>query len=384
MTEQTSGTVPDTTPVNIEWGLQAGDATRQQWDELLTRLGEATAENPVAFSLLPLKAVQAVYTALGLNRGLRFEPGVGEDHSNLARRSTDAPVRYLNPQSAPRASSFAASVHSETSATFSRTLHELRDRCVLSAHRSAAFEGFGIENTFRFQKESLKQEEHQKIYLLEQTLVPKVTLAFEPEEDLGCAPQFKAAVEKLLHAGHDREAQYEMLHRDVLRRFGYFFPCEVTLGGKWSRSLEIEYKRSIEQDQMLVEMGLAGKADVETGSGRVTADMGFGSRVENLEKYEQIQELRKQAIHALGGATSVAMSENKLAEWVKSVGSIKRWAVIDNARLVPVLRFLPPELARQCYSLIRQFARSKTSRAYTVLDMVAYANAGSELVPELM
>lgn len=382
-TEPVKPTRPDTTPTTLTWGLTSGGTPEDLLSHLMQTIGDAEVENPTDFEQLSPKQVKAIFTALYLNRGLRFGPLSAKQQ--WAERSPMAPVVYRLPEDGKmRAASAAVTMDWETTATASRVLHELRERTIHAAHASGGYEGFGIASQFRQELETLNRQEVTAIHLLDQLTVPRIRLFLHPEADLGVSEPLVSAVKKVF-ADTDRAAQYRALHRDVFDRFGYFFPCEVMLGGKWMRSLQVLSESNEKQQQFLREFNFSAAADVQTSKGRVTADVGYGNRTEEFQNNTHIQQLRKQTIRIIGGSTAKGLAEGGLAAWAGSVARVQFWAVIENRKLRPITQFLPQSLADQCHSLIDQFAESAVTKEYTVLDMRQYvAPANEALLDKLL
>ncbi|WP_269530903.1 MAC/perforin domain-containing protein [Chitinimonas sp. BJYL2] len=375
--------LPDTDPSTITWGLESGGTPPDMLDNLMQTIGDAEVEEPSAFSLLSLKQVKAVFTALYLNRGLRF--GTQEARLAWAERSPMAPVSYEPTGDNVHAGGSASAAEWTTSATASRILHELRERTVHVANASGGYEGFGLASQFRQELETLRRNEITTIHLLDELSVPKVVLFLDQDADLTASPALIQAVQKALSGKPDRAAQYRALHRDVFDRFGYFFPCEVVLGGRWTRSLQVSSESQEQQEQLLRAFSFSLAADVQTDKGRFTGDVGYGNRSEQFENNTTIQQLRQQAIRIVGGSTAKGMADGGLAAWVGSVARVRFWAVIENRKLRPITRFLPQALADQCHSLIDEFALSAITKEYTVLDMREYvASANAELLGQLL
>ena len=250
--------------------------------------------------------------------------------------------------SAWRARATGCCACSVTTATASRILNEFRQRSVHAAKASGSYAGCGIAAEFRHDLEKLQRQETTDIFLTNQTLVPKVVLLFDREADLRCAPRFQAAVEKVFETYTSLPQQYEALHRDVFRRFGYFYPCRVTVGGKLQRSMVAKSNAKSDQESLLNEFNFAANGEFETDSGKAKFDVGYSYSDLSQSKHNTLMQLKEQQMISMGGSSSLALDPKDLAKWTGSVASVKFWAVINNADLVPVLCFLPDALAQRC------------------------------------
>lgn len=361
----------DTTRRPLAWGLPEEGSPPDLLKELEVPLNGAEVEVPELFTSLSIEQVKALYTMLYLNRGLY----VGPDPLDLdfVRRSDDAPVVYIHENRIMRSSPPNYSSRHVTTATASRVLNEFRQRSVHAAKASGSYAGCGVAAEFRHDLEKLQRKETTDIFLTEQTLVPKVILLFDRQDDLRCAPRFQAAVEKVFETYTSLPQQYEALHRDVFRKFGYFYPCRVTVGGKLQRSLVSRSDSETDQESLLTEFNFAANGEFETDSGKAKFDVGYSYSDSSQSKHSALDQLRSQQMESVGGSSSLALDPKERAKWVGSVASVKFWAVINNADLVPVLCFLPDALAQRCATVIEEQARSAVTARYTVMDMTAFA-----------
>lgn len=355
----------------LAWGLPEEGSPPDLLKELEVPLNGAEVEVPELFTSLSIEQVKALYTMLYLNRGLY----VGPDPLDLdfVRRSDDAPVVYIHENRIMRSSPPNYSSRHVTTATASRVLNEFRQRSVHAAKASGSYAGCGVAAEFRHDLEKLQRKETTDIFLTEQTLVPKVILLFDRQDDLRCAPRFQAAVEKVFETYTSLPQQYEALHRDVFRKFGYFYPCRVTVGGKLQRSLVSRSDSETDQESLLTEFNFAANGEFETDSGKAKFDVGYSYSDSSQSKHSALDQLRSQQMESVGGSSSLALDPKERAKWVGSVASVKFWAVINNADLVPVLCFLPDALAQRCATVIEEQARSAVTARYTVMDMTAFA-----------
>ena len=361
----------DTTRRPPAWGLPDEGSPPDLLKELEVQLNGAEVEVPELFTSLSLEQVKALYTMLYLNRGLYIGPNPLD--MDFTRRSDDAPVEYIHENRIMRSAPPNYSACSVTTATASRILNEFRQRSVHAAKASGSYAGCGIAAEFRHDLEKLQRQETTDIFLTNQTLVPKVVLLFDREADLRCAPRFQAAVEKVFETYTSVPQQYEALHRDVFRKFGYFYPCRVTVGGKLQRSMVAKSNAKSDQESLLNEFNFAANGEFETDSGKAKFDVGYSYSDLSQSKHNTLMQLKEQQMISMGGSSSLALDPKDLAKWTGSVASVKFWAVINNADLVPVLCFLPDALAQRCATVIEEQARSAVTARYTVMDMTAFA-----------
>lgn len=361
----------DTTRRPPAWGLPDEGSPPDLLKELEVQLNGAEVEVPELFTSLSLEQVKALYTMLYLNRGLYIGPNPLD--MEFTRRSDDAPVEYIHENRIMRSAPPNYSACSVTTATASRILNEFRQRSVHAAKASGSYAGCGIAAEFRHDLEKLQRQETTDIFLTNQTLVPKVVLLFDRESDLRCAPRFQAAVEKVFETYTSVPQQYEALHRDVFRKFGYFYPCRVTVGGKLQRSMVAKSNAKSDQESLLNEFNFAANGEFETDSGKAKFDVGYSYSDLSQSKHNTLMQLKEQQMISMGGSSSLALDPKDLAKWTGSVASVKFWAVINNADLVPVLCFLPDALAQRCATVIEEQARSAVTARYTVMDMTAFA-----------
>ncbi|MCF7223276.1 hypothetical protein [Marilutibacter chinensis] len=387
---------PDLTRQEPAWGLAPGDDAPDLIEALRAQIGNVEAGTPDVFATLPLRTVRLVFSTLGLDRGLRFGPNLHIDRSPapdefildprvFGSRSAMPPVVYLHPDRRP-AFPEPGRLRREFAATASRALHALRERGIHASHASGSFAGFGLDASFRQDLERLRRNETTTIHLSLETFVPRVTLRLRPQEDLRASDALTAAVERVLGDRRGgRKEQYRRLHEEVFHRFGYFFPCEVVLGGQRVRTLLIENTDSEEQEQLVREFRLGAAADVQTSKGRATADVGSGHSEQRALQKRYIDQLRREEVRVMGGDEALGIDDAHEALWVRSLDRVAGWRVIGNQELLPILHFLPPALANPCIALIDDFARGHINRQLTALDMSQYiAPANRELLLDLL
>ncbi|QDH69080.1 hypothetical protein [Marilutibacter alkalisoli] len=387
---------PEPTPLEVAWGLAPGDAAPDLIEALRAQIAHVEAGTPDVFATLPLRTVRIVFATLGLDRGLRFGPNlpasdtIGPDRFVLdtrefGSRSAMSPVTYLHPDRRPRFPE-PGSLRREFVATASQALHVLRERGVHASHASGSFAGFGLDASFRQDLERLRRSETTTIHLSLETFVPRVRLRLQPQEDLRASDALLAAVEQVLGDRRGgRGEQYQRLHRNIFHRFGYFFPCDLVLGGQRVRTLLIENQDSEEQEQLVREFKLGAAADVQTSKGRLVAEAGSGHSEQRSLQDRYIDQLRREEVRVVGGDEALGIDDAQEAGWVRSLDRVASWRVIDNRELLPILHFLPPALAHPCVALIDEFARSHVNRRLTALDMSQYiAPANRDLLLDLL
>ncbi|MDH5824915.1 MAC/perforin domain-containing protein [Luteimonas sp. RD2P54] len=380
--EPVKPTRPDIAPRTLDWGLTSGAIAPDLLAGLNSVIGDTAIETPEEFELLPLDVVKAMFTARRLNRGLRIGPN--SSASDFGERSPEAPVVYIHDDRAPHSGSAAFPVDWFASATASRHLHELRQRGIHVANASGSLAGFGLDARYRQDLEQLRRGEVTTIHLLDQLVVAKVVLSMHPEDDLRVSDSLVRAVERALASRGGRQEQYRALHEQVFRSFGYFFPCEVLLGGMRIRTLEVRTEDVEEQTQFLRQFEFGAAADVQTSKGRLVADVGYGQSNTEFNSNRHITQLRQERIRPIGGSASMGLA-NDQGKWVQSVASVRFWDVIENRHLVPITRFLPEPLAQRCDSIIDELAHTDITRNFTILDMRAYvASANRALLRDLL
>lgn len=377
-------TLPDVKPVEATWGLKNDADAADLLSQLQSKLGAFTVRDPDEFTRLPLDAVQALFTARRLNRGLRL--GRDPDATDFGSRSPQAPVVYLHPDRPPHSGGVAFTARWTTSATASRVLHEMRSRSIHAASASGGLSGFGLSAHYRRDLETLQRSEVTTIHLLDEMIIPKVMLSFDPESDLSASPGLIDAVDRALSVSGGRRGQYEALHERVFHLFGYFFPCEALLGGTRMRTLDVQADDVQDQQQLLSGFGFGAAAtDVPTSYGPASGEVGYANTNAEFSKNRHIRQLREQNVRAIGGNPALGLSDERAGEWVTSLDKVGQWEVIGNRSLVPILRFLPQEQRHRCVSVIEEFANSSATPRFTVLDMAAYViPLNRDLLDQLM
>ncbi|MBX9401724.1 hypothetical protein K4L06_10410 [Lysobacter sp. BMK333-48F3] len=377
-------TAPEARPGEALWGLRNEADAPDLLPQWQTRMAAANVRDPDEFTALPLETIAALFSARRLDRGLRFGPKAN-DHL-FGARSPRSPVIYRHPQRPPHSGGVPYTASWNISATASRVLHELHTRSIHNANAGGGVNGFALAARFRDDLERLRRSEVTQIHLVEEMIVPRVVLMLDPDTDLEGSPELIEAVDAALAVRGGRQRQYAALHERVFDGFGYFFPCETLLGGSRMRTLSTVSESLQEQEQLLSGFGFGAAAqDVPTSYGPASGDIGFARSDSRLSRHRHIVQLREQRVRAIGGHAALGMADEHQLQWMASLDAVARWEAIGHRRMVPILRFLPPKQRNQCVGVIEQFARSRITGDFTVLDMAAYVTPlNRDLLDELM
>ncbi|WP_363798843.1 hypothetical protein ABU614_02580 [Lysobacter firmicutimachus] len=375
---------PEARPAEARWGLRNEADAPDLLPQLQGRLAGVNARTPDEFAALPLETVQALFATRRLDRGLRFSAELGD--SVFGARSPRSPAVYRHPQRPPHSGGVSFTSRWRLSATASRVLHELHTRSIHNANAGGGVNGFGLGADFRRDLERLQRSEVTAIHLVEETIVPKVAVTLDPDQDLDVAPELVEAVDAALAVRGGRRSQYQALHERVFAGFGYFFPCETLLGGVRMRTLSTTSEDLREQQQFLAGFGFGAAAkDVPTSHGPASGDIGYARSESRLSRHRHIRQLRQQDVRTVGGHPALGLADDLLLQWMAGLDAVELWAAIGHRRLVPILRFLPRRQRDQCVGVIEPFARSDLTARFTVLDMAAYvAPFNRALLDELM
>jgi hypothetical protein len=248
---------------------------------------------------------------------------------------------------------------------YSETTSNLQRQTVTSSSGGIGIPGiFKLDMSYSSAVATAERSKSVRIYFQASQVIPKARVAVE-EEDISLAP---AVVDRIRRAV-DRGAAEELL--DVLRDNGHFVPTNLVLGGRITlhTSTELDDASSF----AAMEQKLAAAADARFSAEGIPVETGGGAGRGSSERAESsvVQQSKQLRLELKGGVESLGSSEPGTlgTKWIDSVGPFMRWRTIGFAphSLVPITRFLPPDLEGAVLELLRGYVRSKLRIARTAV-----------------
>jgi MAC/Perforin domain len=340
-----------------------------------------TREDPEdKWSALKDNEKQYVFSVRQLGSAIVF-PKAAVDGEKLSAELTKADARAVSISVAqPGVKEQNLTAQSSFLMTYSQVVHELRKRSATNVSASVGAKGAAVKGGFTTSNMEINQTDRSKIYMTQLIYKPAVQLYFDENKDIVATDAFKAAIKLAVDQSvaddpfTSRTRYYEIL--SVLAKYGHFVPTRFMLGGAFI----IEEVAEVTKTGNISEQSTSFSGGVEATIKGVTTAVEFGNTEEvkklttNLSKQQSIK------ISAIGGDTG-AFSSNDPGPWLQSIRYSRYWAVIDYSDLTPTIRYLPPDLLRQCLDLIKLHWADPQTEERTTLNMLEYATiAESKLI----
>lgn len=265
----------------------------------------------------------------------------------------------------------------ETHYTYSEQIHQAQKNGVhgLSLSMTAAvgkptFQvGGGIGYGRGRVMQSSGAEAGKTIYVTTSFSLPRVELSFEDRQP--CASRdFIDAVAAALSLPREGDA---LIGEDpwpdlvdpaerlfaVFRLFGHFVPRRTSIGGRLFGTKVQELTGREKASDVTESTTLAVKAQVTHA---VVSAEGSAEKKDikrDQAKETQVGERQMTTLTSVGGEGQFLGDS---AEWAKSLGTYRRWAVISQDELLPTIMLLPQELNLRCQVALRDYASRHTIR----------------------
>ncbi len=336
------------------------------------------------YTTQPLAVKKRLFRKLGLDRGLIVRQS---DAGDPFAQSSNSPAWYVPSDEGPAASTPPDSDTHGYWGAATRVTSEMRKRGINQAalngswSNATGLSGLALRSSYSRDSEEYAKEISVATYVIEERTVRKITLALS-NRDLRPTPRFKDAVKAVVNSPRTRAEQYTRLHSEIFGIYGYFFPTEVVLGGKWLKEYRLQMKDTVHSSRLVQEItaGLSGKTTTEDGT--FGGGLGYRHYDAGIESDQVVQQLKSQTASKTGGAAAAGIDKSD-GEWVNTLAQMDNWAVIETNKMLPIISLLEgtqdtDDLRQQCISLINEFATNPISGSNTVVDMefyVAYLHA---------
>lgn len=315
---------------------------------------------------------QYVFSVRQLGRAIVF-PRAGEDAGAAGAELTKADAKAVMIQVAePGVKEQNLTAQSSFQMTYSQTVHDLRKRAATNVSTSVGAKGIAVKGGFTTSNMEVNQSDRSKVYMSQLVYKPAVELYFDEDNDIRATDAFTNAIKAAVHQSADgdpypgRTRYYAIL--SVLGKYGHFIPTRFMLGGAFI----IEEVKEIDKSGKIDEQSTSFSAGIAAEIKGVTAAVEAGNTQEVKNLTSTLATKQSVKISAIGGDTG-AFSSNDPAPWLQSVRYSRYWAVIDYSDLVPTIRYLPPDLLRQCLALIGTHWADPQTEERTTLNMLEYA-----------
>lgn len=214
-------------------------------------------------------------------------------------------------------------------------------------------------------------------YLSSKYIVRKVDLQVDPRQ-LVVLPAFVNAVRDAMSGLEDKpEGYYKLIQ--VLNKFGYYVPQELTLGGAILGTDNTEISDFSEADTRKREFNGAFKRELDKIGGGAAYDSSKGEEKSSSTsaKFQTI------AMRTIGGAPGL---EKDYPAWAKSLDPAANWSLADVSVFRPTLVLLAQSeegrrLLETAIHLIEKFCHAPGMANYQpFLDMGAYNGTVQEII----
>jgi hypothetical protein len=256
--------------------------------------------------------------------------------------------------------------------TYSQTVHELRKRAATNVSASVGAKGVAVKGGFTTSNMEINQADRTNVYMLQLIYKPAVELYFDEDKDIVATEAFTNAIRAEMDRSvtndpfPSRTRYYGILR--VLDKYGHFIPTRFMLGGAFI----IEEVKTVDKAGKIDEQSTSFSGGVAAEIKGVEAAVGAGNTEEIKRLTTSLSTKQSIKISAIGGDTG-AFSSSDPSSWLQSIRYSRYWAVIDYSDLVPTIRYLPPDLLRQCLGIIKAHWADPQTEERTSLNMLEYA-----------
>ena len=327
------------------------------------------------FKNLSAKKQIALIVKLDLLKGLvvKNTPEGGD----FIKRAPNSPVKYtpLDGKPSSRIPKFSSARYQWTNV--SRAIHEIRKSNVYAAEASgsAGMDGLGdikLNVSYRHEQEDYHKHENSKTWAMFTVLIPKAVIDINRDQEICASNDLLKAVKEVLKGGNTQDT-YTKLHEKIFSKFGYYFPCEVTVGGKLenSNSFELTKDSNIKEELDKFNVGMAASVDAQE-YGKYSGSTSVGGTQQSSDKKTILETMLSMSSLVTGGDENTVPTVTNFAPWSASLSSLSRWRVIDTCDLIPVISLLPDDLRNACVSLISNWSVAEMDRRHTLVDMNRY------------
>jgi hypothetical protein len=310
-----------------------------------------------------------------LGKSITIRPAAGQDSDNLTR--SDLNAVWLVPKlrqgkQEPGATAPGVRMVSKFMTTYSHTVQQMRKRGATSASASLGAKGIAMKSEFTSAREETRETDRSTLYMTQLVYAPKIQLFFIEDEDIIPTDEFTHAIEVAVTKNvpndpHPTKTRYIGI-LEVLTKYGHFVPTRFDIGG----ACAVEEKRVIEKSAAIDERSMSFSTGVEAEVKGVQAGISGGKSDSLKDSLSQLDSMKSVTYTVLGGEARMATPDNP-SPWLSSLSSSMNWGVINYADLVPTIRFLGPDLLRECLGLIKLHWSDEDTTQHTALNMLEYA-----------
>ncbi|RRH93907.1 hypothetical protein EH240_28590 [Mesorhizobium tamadayense] len=315
---------------------------------------------------------QYVFAVRQLGRAIVFPKAVRDAGTSGAELKKADSKAVMIQVAEPGAKEQDLTAQSSFQMTYSQTVHDLRKRAATNVSTSVGAKGIAVKGGFTTSNMEINQSDRTNVYMSQLIYKPAVELYFDEDKDVRATDAFtnaiKAAVDQSA-AGDpypSRTRYYAIL--SALDKYGHFVPTRFMLGGAFI----IEEVKAIDKTGKIDEQSTSFSAGIAAEIQGVTAAVEAGNTQEVKNLTSTLATRQSIKISAIGGDTG-AFSSNDPGPWLQSIRYSRYWAVVTYSDLVPTIRYLPPDLLRQCLGLIGSHWADPQTEERTTLNMLEYA-----------
>ena len=310
-----------------------------------------------------------------LGKSITILPAINQNSQQLSR--ADYFAVWLVPKlrqgkQEPGATAPGVRMVSSFMSTFSQTVQQLRKRGATTASASLGAKGIAVKSEFTSAQEETRETDRSALYMTQLVYAPKIQLFFKEDEDIIPTDEFTheievAVTQNVPNDPHPTKTRYIEILK-VLKSYGHFVPTRFDIGG----ACTVEEVRAIEKSAAIDEKSMSFSAGVEAEIKGVQAGISGGKSEGLKESLTKLDSMKSVTYTVLGGDIGTVSPDNP-SPWLSSLRSSKNWGVIDYTDLVPTIRFLGPNLLRECLALIKLHWADPDTTQHTALNMLEYA-----------
>jgi MAC/Perforin domain len=251
---------------------------------------------------------------------------------------------------------------------YSYTYHEFSS----GLHKNLYFGGHlgaGVPDIFEFSTSAshkaglLEHSETVEVHFQASQQVPKARVIFK-KEDISLDDEFVDSVE----AACKKDDVQGLLR--LLERNGQFVPLSIVLGGRIVLSTTKKLNSKSEFDAAKTELQAAASGRYVYDGVTVKGDAGVAGGTREERERNLTAQMKALHMEVIGGDERESTSDtDKLGtHWIDTVGPFFGWKTIgfEPKSLVPIIDFLPRDIAETCRAMLRKYFSKHLNAAYSV------------------
>jgi hypothetical protein len=258
--------------------------------------------------------------------------------------------------------------------TYSQTVQQLRKRGATTAAASFGAKGIALKAELTSAYEETRETDRSELYMTQLLYKPAIELFFR-DGDINATDEFTKAIGEAVYLKVSSSDPYPTRTRyyailSALNNYGHFIPTRFVLGG----ACAVEEVRTVDKSATIDEKSFSFSTGVAAEIKGVQAGISGGDSKALKESWSKLDQRQAIKTTVLGGDTGSVSTENP-SPWLASLRLCNNWGVIEYQDLEPTIRYLKPDLLRECVAICKMHWADPGTNQRTALNMLEYANS---------